>query len=163
MWGKRSVCAESAATQCTVEGSRKTTCVPVCRTPTHGQQSDAVEGLGGIDRLLPQGIDEAAQASRRIQHPLRLTIQGIFDLDQIAQFIGEGRLIIQRVFDRDRLALGIDREGRGLVQCIGDRREIALGIITERRRVSERIGDGCRSARSNNASISFVVMRRSID
>jgi hypothetical protein len=59
--------------------------------------------------------------------------------------------------------LRIHRDGRDLVQRIGDRGEIAFGIITERRRVSERIGDGCRSARSNNASISFVVMRRSID
>ena len=35
-----------------------------------GEVRDAVQGIRGIDRLLPQRIDDAAQPPRRIQHPL---------------------------------------------------------------------------------------------
>ncbi len=80
--------------------------------------------------------------SRGIEHPFRLAIQRVFDRDQITQLIGERGDVVQRIFDRERLALGIDREGRGLVQDVGDRREIALGIIAECCRVVEGIGHG---------------------
>ena len=98
-----------------------------------GEVGDPVQGIGGIDGLLTKRIDETAQPSCGIQHPFRLAIQGIFDRDQIAQFIGERRDVVERIFDRKRLALGIDREGRDLVQGVGDRREIALGVIAEGR------------------------------
>ena len=49
-----------------------------------------------MDRLLPQGIDHTAQPSRRIQHPLGLTIQGIFDRERLALVI-HGDIMSMRV------------------------------------------------------------------
>ena len=51
----------------------------------------------------------------RIQNPLRRTIQRILDFDQIAGLICERRGVVQRIFDRERLALGIDRDGDAAV------------------------------------------------
>ena len=80
--------------------------------------------------------------SRGIQHPFRLAIQRGFDRDQIAQFIGERGLVVERVFDRDGLALGVHVDHRDLPERIGDGLEIAFGVIAKRRRMIERIGDG---------------------
>lgn len=52
--------------------------------------------------------------------------------------IGEGRDVVERVFDRERLALCIHRDRRDLIQRVHDRRKIALRIIAERRRVVQR-------------------------
>lgn len=80
--------------------------------------------------------------SRGIEHALRLAIEWVFNRNQIAERIGKGGDVVQRVFDRERLALGIDRDGRDLAQRIGDGLEIALGVIAERGRAVERIGEG---------------------
>ena len=41
---------------------------------------------------------------------MRLPIERIFDLDEVAEIVGEGRGVIERIFDRERLALRIHRE-----------------------------------------------------
>jgi hypothetical protein len=53
-------------------------------------------------------------------------------------------LLYQRVFDREGLALSVDRDRRDLVQRVCDRREIALGVIAKGCRVAQRIGHGGR-------------------
>ena len=51
-------------------------------------------------------------------------------------------MVVQRIFDRDGLALGIHRDRRDFPECIGDGLEIAFGVIAECHGVVEGIGDG---------------------
>ena len=120
-----------------------------------GELRDAIEGIGGIDRLLPEGVNEAAEPSRRIEHSLCLAIQGVLHFNEITQLIGERRDVIERIFNRERLALAIDRDGRGLVEGVGDSGEIALGVIAERGRVAQGIRH-----RGNLIEIRLVGERR---
>ena len=41
----------------------------------------------------------------------------------------------ERIFDRERLPLGIDCDGRDFAQRVGDGRQVARGIVAERRGV----------------------------
>lgn len=60
----------------------------------------------------------------RIEHPLGLTIQWVFDGDEIAQFVREPSDVVKRILNRERLALAIDRKRRDIAQGVGDCREI---------------------------------------
>jgi hypothetical protein len=84
-----------------------------------GQLRSAIERIRHIDRLLPKGINDAAEPPRGIEHPFRLTIQEIFDGDEIAELIGERGDVVQRIFDREWLALLVHREGRDFAECVG--------------------------------------------
>jgi hypothetical protein len=109
-----------------------------------------------MNHLLAEGINNAPEPPCCIQRPLDLAIQQVLDRNQIAQFIGERGDVVQRIFDRERWALGIDRDRRDLIECIRDRREVALEIIAKRRRVVQWIGDvegGARSSTAPHASI----------
>lgn len=87
-----------------------------------GELRDPVQGIGRIDRLLPEGIHDAPQPSRRIEHPFRFSIQGIFDFDQIPQFVRERGRVVQRIGERERLALLVHRERRDLAKRVGTER-----------------------------------------
>lgn len=95
-----------------------------------GELGDAVQGIWRVEGLLPERIGDVPELSRCVEDPLRFPIQRVFHLDQIAQFIGKRRDVIERIGDRG-----------GLVQGVGDGREIALRIVAERGRVTQRIGD----------------------
>ncbi len=96
-----------------------------------GQLRNAIQRVGSIDRLLPQRIDHAAESPCGIERPFCFAIERIFHRNQIAQFIGKRRRIVQGILDRERLTLGIDRDDRGLVQRIGDRSEVAFRIVAK--------------------------------
>ncbi len=97
-----------------------------------GQQRDVTQGIERIDRLLSEGINDAALSSRRIQHPLRLTIEWIFARDQIAQLIGERGDVVEWVIDRERLTLGIYRDGRDLGSALAWRLSFAIYLNASR-------------------------------
>lgn len=73
---------------------------------------------------------------------MRFPVQRIFHFDQITQIVGKGGDVVQRIFDRERLARGIDGDGGDLVQRIGDGRQITRAVVPKCGRVIERIGDG---------------------
>ena len=64
--------------------------------------------------------------------------KGSFTLIKSPSSLGKGRDVVEGVFDREGLALGIHGDDRGLVQRIGDRREVALAVIAKRRGVAQR-------------------------
>ena len=97
---------------------------------------DAVQGIRRIEGFLSQGIRDIPQPPRGIQNPLRLAIERIFDLDEVAEFIGQGRHVGEGIGDRERLALRVDGNRGGLTQGIRDGREIAFGVVAERGRVA---------------------------
>ena len=77
------------------------------------------DGRAMLSNLLSQCTRPSPNLpSRGIQHPFRLTVQRIFDPDEVTQFIGERRDVVQRVLDRERLALRIHRDGRDRTQRI---------------------------------------------
>lgn len=54
-----------------------------------------------------QLMEDAPQPSRGIRHPLRFAIERVLDYNQMVELIGEGRGVVQRIFDRERLTLWI--------------------------------------------------------
>lgn len=71
-----------------------------------GELGDPIQRIGGIDGLLAQRVDETPQPPRRIEHACGGPIQRIFHRDEITEFIGQGGDVVQRIFNRERLALG---------------------------------------------------------
>ena len=53
-----------------------------------GELRDSIQGIRGVEGFLSEGVGEAPEAPGRIEDALGLTIQWVFDLDQIAQFVG---------------------------------------------------------------------------
>jgi hypothetical protein len=75
---------------------------------------------------------------------------GVFDRDEIAQFIGKGCDVAEGIGDREGLALGIDRDRGDLAQRVRDGREIALSVVAERGGVAQgsmTVEDSARSSK----------------
>ena len=87
---------------------------------------DAVQGIGRVQRFLPKRAGDISEPSGGIQNPLRFPIERIFDFDQVAHVVGQGRHVAEGIGDGERLALGIHRNRGRLAQGLGNGREIAL-------------------------------------
>jgi hypothetical protein len=84
---------------------------------------------------------------------LGFPIERVFDRNEVAEIVGQGGGVIERIFQGEQLTRVIQRDRGGFIQGIGDGGQIALGVIPKGRRVAQRIGDG--GTKSSNDPISF--------
>lgn len=75
-----------------------------CRIPIDriGQLGDTIQGIRRVEGLLPKRVGDVSETPGCVQNPLHLAIERFFDLDQIADLIGERGEVVEGILDRER-------------------------------------------------------------